>query len=859
MFDLIRRHFTKLRLSALHLLTAVAVGTVFAFLISAFHYILGSFGNRILAYLKLRLPSNAVLEVGVMLLTFLLIAVLTNLPRRVLRSLGLGLIPFDWVWVPAVTIAWLAYEENNTRIAWASIASAALVTVVARWIGSSSAGDVGSASSGFLEPDLPVAEDGEDLLGRGELVQSVVSAILLETPAIIAVTGRYGDGKTSFLNLTVGELRKSEEIKAPIIVRFSPWMAGDSNALVLSLLNSIVAEIKHKLVVPGLGGDATRYARTLLSAVPRMERLKDLLAEPSQEERIDALVNRIRSVRRRLLVVLDDLDRMEAKELETVLKVLRGSDKLANITFLCAFDKTEVGKILKVTRPDQETPTFIEKFFPLEFRLPEIDSAQLQTLFSQRISRILERNALPQAKLSKSLEKLWQGGVGGYFQNLRRIKLFFNRVSRSLDLIADEVNIEDFIKLEVIRDTAPTVYELIYRHPEHFWNRNYAFEVRFKGSEPLDEDKAKKWHAEFYNSDVEASVPAQRRYVFQLLEDLFPQFAQSRGKSIPQDIGPVEAERERRIFHPRCFPQYFTLKTPSELFPQKEFDAFLSSVRKMGADEAAATFNKKVLSLAKEDFKRWHFMHLIENDFTTFSLDAQRGLCRGMAQNSAHWQADAFELLIAISCTRETLTKITDSSGRKELLRSIVGESASDLYTLILIRRIEHSLKDPSALADDERYRTVGFGSGKAGSSPNLLSDIQEIKGFTAEHLRVRYLGHDAPSVFEQYGSLGSGVNRIEPNLFLFNWQYLSADAQSDEKNYLRGLFAKRPQDLNEFLKLMFRVPFIDDYAELRPLIDYKELSELITLHESVLDRDKVEQFRHRQRAEEASTDATED
>lgn len=781
------------------------------------------------------------------LLTLILVIVLTKLPRRFWRSLRLGLIPFDWVWVPSVAISWLAYEGHSTRVAWACIAAAALVTVVVRWIGSTSAGYVNPDPSGLLEPDLPVPEDGEDLLGRRELVESVVSTILLEAPAIVAVTGRYGDGKTSFLNLAIGELNKSEEIKAPIIVKFSPWLAADSNALVLSLLNSIVAEIKHKLVVPGLSGDATRYARTLLSAVPRMERLKDLLADPSQEERIDALVNRVRSVRRRLLVVLDDLDRMEAKELETVLKVLRGSDKLANITFLCAFDKAEVGKILKVTRPDQDTPLFIEKFFPLEFRLPEIDAAQLQSLFSQRIDRILEHNALPQAGLSKTLEKIWQGGAGLYFQNLRKIKLFFNRIGRSLDRIADEVNIEDFLRLELIRDIEPNLYEQIFRNPEHFWNRNYAFEVRFKTSEPLDEDKAKKWHAEFYKNELEASVPVQRQYVFQLLEDLFPQFAlYRRGSITTQTISPVEAEKEKRIFHPRCFPQYFTLKTPSELFPRREFDAFLSSARKMGADDAVVAFNKKVRSLAEEDFKRWHFMHLLENDFESISVDAQRGLCRGMAQNSARWQADAFELLIAISCTRETLTRIADSAGRKELLRSIVRESASDLYTLLLIRRIEHSLKEPSVLAEDERYRAVGFDSGGAVSSANLLSDLQEIKGFATEHLRARYLVPDAPSVFEQYRSLGSGVNRIEPNLFLFNWQYLGTEAEADEKQYLRELFTKRPQDLNEFLRLMFRVPFIDDYTELKPLIDYKELSELITQKEGILDRDKVEQFRQR-------------
>lgn len=78
-------------------------------------------------------------------------------------------------------------------------------------------------------------ENGTDLLDRGEMIESVVSTILLQPPPIVAVTGRYGDGKTSFLNLAIGEINRSTEIEVPIIVRFSPWLAADSNALVLSL------------------------------------------------------------------------------------------------------------------------------------------------------------------------------------------------------------------------------------------------------------------------------------------------------------------------------------------------------------------------------------------------------------------------------------------------------------------------------------------------------------------------------------------------------------------------------------------------------------------------------------------------
>jgi hypothetical protein len=399
----------------------------------------------------------------------------------------------------------------------------------------------------------------------------------------------------------------------------------------------------------------------------------------------------------------------------------------------------------------------------------------------------------------------------------------------------------------LIRDIAPNVYEQIYSSPEYFYNRSFAFEAGFKGPNPLDEDKAKKERADFYDK-LTGSVTEDKQYVFQLLEDLFPHFRIYRQKFTATTVGAAEAEKARRIFHPRCFRQYFLLKTPSELFPRSEFQAFFSSAQHLGEEEAAEAFGKVFRSLEKEDFKRWHFMHLIDGRFSEFKLSARHGLCRGMARHSALWPTDAFELMIAISSTRETLGKIADSSGRQELLRSIVRESTSDLYTMVLVQRLEEAIKtDPSALAEGARLKALGFPS-KADA--NLMSDLREVKVYIKEQLRERYLTPEAPSVFERFAKLGSGPNRIEANLFLFSWQSLGTDAQSDARAYLRGLLARRPSDVNEFLKLMFRVDFIDDYTALKPLIDYKELSDLITMNEGVLDNDKVRLFRQRYAAE---------
>lgn len=861
MLDRIWRRLPNLTPRALGLLRAVAAGTTLAFLTSLFRPLFKPAAELLKPYL-LPLPSHTLAQALVALLSLVVIALLLKLPLKAWRSLELGLIPLqDWVWVPSVAAFWIAYELQHALLAWGSLAFAGLLTAAVGLIGRGSPKPAEGASR-VLESDLPVREGGDDLLGRGEIIESLVRTILFEQPEIVAVTGAYGDGKTSFLNLALGKLKRSEESDLPIIVRFSPWLAGDSNALVVSLLNSIVVEIKHRFVIPGLGREAARYARSLLSLIPKTERLKDLIAEPSQEGRVDELAKTIARTGRRVLVVLDDLDRMEAKELETVFKVLRGSDKLSDIafTFLCAFDPPELAHILQASRPHQNTTTFIEKFFHVQLPLPKIDSSVLRDLLSQKIVGVVARYAPPpQEDFAKSLESIWEGGAGLYFGNLRRIKLFLNTITNSLERMGGEVNIEDFIRLELIRDIAPNLYEDIYRQPELFWNRDFAFEVAYKGPSPLDEKEAEKKRADHYDKLVTA-VPARERYVFQLLEDLFPNFASYRQKHTTRTLDAKEAEKAKRIFHPRFFRQYFLLKVPSELFSQRELNAFVSSTKNLPEDKTAEEFNKMFLSIVKEEFKRWHFMHLIEYAFDQFDLPVKRGLCRGMARNSSLWTTDAFELMTAINLTRDTLRQIPDSAGRRGFLRNVVQDSVSDLYTLTLFWRLEDNLKEKAAglPSPDEGFRVLGFPSSEAEGNKNLLSDLKEMKNYLREHLRARYLRPDAPSVFEELRSLGSGANRIEPAQVLFSWRNLGGNAEAEEREYLQGLLTRRPEDLDHFLSMMFRVDFIDDYTALKPLIDYKELAQLIALHEDKLDSKKVREFRQRYHTENPPSTAPE-
>src|SRR5579864_6319659 len=193
---------------------AVAVGTVVAFLISL--PLVKSAGKLFDPYLKSHLPPLALAQAVVVLLALASLLFFRGLPWKIWRSVQFGLIPVrGWMFgLPLIAAFWILLGLQHFFLALGSLALSALLTIAVD-IPRRDPAKADPSVSRFLESDLPVSEDGEDLLGRGELIKSLVSTIVLEQPAVIAITGAYGKGKTSFLNLAMGELKRQKGSDLP--------------------------------------------------------------------------------------------------------------------------------------------------------------------------------------------------------------------------------------------------------------------------------------------------------------------------------------------------------------------------------------------------------------------------------------------------------------------------------------------------------------------------------------------------------------------------------------------------------------------------------------------------------------------
>lgn len=755
-----------------------------------------------------------------LLLSFAMVLSGVSLLLRVAKSIGIGLFT-GWSFCAFISglALWIGLESGHAVTAIvSSLVGIALSALLSRKMTVAAS----TASTRFYS-DRPLEEGGKDLLNRGRLVTEVVSTIITDKPSVIAITGDYGSGKTSFIHLVTGELKKFDPPQRPITVHFNPWLPSDPTALAHALLRSVVSAIEEEYFIPGLGENARLYAKTIASALPSGKDLAALFEDPPQAQKLDLLTRQISSLPRRIVIVLDDLDRMQAQELETVLKMLKGAPELKTVTFLCALDKVEVAKILRSLRRYQSTERYLEKFFTLEIPLPPIDRAELRKTFVDRVTTLIRNTELEEllpSDFSSQLDETWKHTT--LIRNIRGLNLLLNRLAYVLPIIGREVYLPDLVRLELVRSLNWNWYQKVFERANYFFSTGMAIET-WDQTVSIDDKEAKRRRNDFYE-ELKTRYPENSEQILTLLSTMFPyvqEYQRERGVWLHEYSSTPgrsdEAEQNRRIFHPRFFRQYFIFGVPKELYSQEELQDFISSIKSKRKEEVASSFSEEFQKLEMEEFKRWRFVHLVCEAAAKLQLEVAEGLCLGMARNaSAFNQYDAFELADAVVCIMQTANRLGIQA--EEFLRAVVDESSSPVLIFAFLHQ---------AQASDAPYPI----------RPEHLAMVRER---LARKMHVRYLetGH---SVYRDFPS------GIEPHRVLFDWQRLSDKSKEDQRRYLINELSTNITSLRRFISMLFRVQFIDDYSTLKALIDYDKLESIIDANlEALSDETNVTKFKER-------------
>lgn len=407
---------------------------------------------------------------------------------------------------------------------------------------------------GIIDPDIPLGDNNPtDELKRDKFAIQLVEVLKNTKPSeralVIGINGSWGSGKTSLQYLIEKSLRSSENKELFYLINFNPWFYSNSKSLSHSYISIVKNKIKSDEYI--ISKSLSRYANTLISGTENLffntRFFTELSNKPSLEEELTFVKSRIKNLKKTLLVIIDDLDRLAGEELIEVLRLVRLVGDFPNTIYIILYDKDYVKRVINENLNEHNSDIYIDKIIQVEYTIPEYNLDNLKQLLLNHLSIAIEK-ACPESLTFWSREeintilKLEQFNY--FIKHFRDIKRFTNNLLLRYKSIHSEVNFKQFILLELLR----------YRHPELtgiIFNSRDIFLSQFTSNDSFSPSE----------------LPIQNDFWTKVVRNEY-------ARSILAEIGKYKNEL-RSISDSSFFPNYFTLTLLGNFISESEFNTNL--------------------------------------------------------------------------------------------------------------------------------------------------------------------------------------------------------------------------------------------------------------------------------------------
>lgn len=308
----------------------------------------------------------------------------------------------------------------------------------------------------------------KDILGRLDYAELLLDKIcatyksgsLADGSMTILLNERYGAGKTTFLNL----LNDKAKVKVRTCV-FKPWQTSDGGGMSEELLKLIGEQYA---IISQLGKQLEGYSKLLAGS--DVKYLLDIASHlvnrrNSLSQRYNIIKEMLQVINAPLIVLVDDVDRLQAEELLSLLKLLRDTADFPNIIYIVAADKEAMSQMLE-SKGIKDADEYLKKFFNFELLFPIDDSYLSSLLGEQMVNALTNYNGSSCSMTSIEKEFLSSKYVQNVFSSPRDVYRFVNLLTYTLDLfkrygVLEEVYVLDLLKLMLIQFISPSVYKIL--------------------------------------------------------------------------------------------------------------------------------------------------------------------------------------------------------------------------------------------------------------------------------------------------------------------------------------------------------------------------------------------------------------
>lgn len=310
---------------------------------------------------------------------------------------------------------------------------------------------------GFIA-DTPKKEQEEQNLWSQAYVESFVKNLCHtytdDASFNVLLNSEWGTGKTSFIN----QVRKTFKDSYPekyIWVDFNAWKSENAQHIVGDFFEQLEDELSKEHA--GAKRAIQKYLHKIdSSSVGWLGAFISLFRNNSLKTSREHLDDILLSINKKIIIAVDDVDRLSKEEISEVLKLIRNTANFKDLFFIVACDKDYLNEAIKKIN-ENNYEVYSRKIFQLELNLPKyyehVFSEFTENLFLKNID-FIERDYIYINKhtlLKRIFEEL-------NINDIRSIKIIYNSFILNYHIIGKEVNVLDLLILEIIRFKFPKIY-----------------------------------------------------------------------------------------------------------------------------------------------------------------------------------------------------------------------------------------------------------------------------------------------------------------------------------------------------------------------------------------------------------------
>ncbi len=316
----------------------------------------------------------------------------------------------------------------------------------------------------LLLEDNHSAFNKEDVLKRkahATHVADIICNLENENSFAIGIVAPWGSGKSIFISFILERLKKDNIIT----VEFNPWKYDSNREDLFSMFYKNLINTLRKYD-PELSNVLDTYLTKLNSFIEggNYKLLGNLFnffdSDKSYDQLHTSISQSFEKLNRKVVIIIDDLDRLHFDEREVVFRIIRSAFNFRNVVFIVAYDFDKI----KMEEGDTGQKRFTDKIFQLEYYLHDYKKDILKDKFEQLARELLpkdrnDRIQIALAGIANTGKFTFKSSVFEPFDNLREVVRAVNELKLALHFISfEDINLDQLISLIILKIRFPEIY-----------------------------------------------------------------------------------------------------------------------------------------------------------------------------------------------------------------------------------------------------------------------------------------------------------------------------------------------------------------------------------------------------------------